>query len=150
MDEECCLVSEIQRFHNCSGSITPVSSSTGCYFLCGWFKAETTSSCIAYELKWGFWNCSLSQGAHPLFKVVHGLLSRTDSAGPHSGSHAGNVLSSLYADGLPLQSSVSNPSGVVCRTGVDTPVSVYALDRIILLPSPRLCPRRYLFLLMLS
>lgn len=31
------------------------------------------------------------QGAHPLFEVVHGLLSRTDSAGPHSGSHAGNI-----------------------------------------------------------
>lgn len=70
-------------------------------------------------IKVGFLELFSSQGAHPLFEVVHGLLSRTDSAGPHSGSHAGNVLNSLYASDPPLLSFVSNPSGIVCRTSVD-------------------------------
>lgn len=67
----------------------------------------------------GFLELFSSQGAHPLFEVVHGLLSRTDSAGSHSGSHAGNVLNSLYANDPPLLSFVSNPSGVVYGTSVD-------------------------------
>lgn len=65
-----------------------------------WLIQDNISGCIAFGLKRGFWNCSLFQGANPMSEVVHGLLSRTDSARPHSGSHAGNVLSLLVQKGL--------------------------------------------------
>lgn len=80
-----------QRPPRRSGPVAPSSSAAG------------VTACVAdsglkhFRLRsmWitgGSWAALSPQGAHPLLEVVHGLLGRIDSAGPHPGSHAGNVL----------------------------------------------------------